>query len=121
METLLAVSLGLYHNGEMKLIDVLRRLTVAPAQILGLDTGRLAKGKKADLVIFDPPRAGAKEQAAQLAKSKVKKIIAVSCNPATFARDARILQDGGYTLKSITLIDQFIWSAHVEIFAIFTR
>jgi len=56
LETLLAVSLGLYHNGEMKLLDVMRRLTVAPAQILGLDAGRLAKGKKADLVIFDPDR-----------------------------------------------------------------
>jgi dihydroorotase len=56
LETLLAVSLSLYHNGEMKLLDVMHRLTVASAQILGLDAGRLAKGKKADLVIFDPDR-----------------------------------------------------------------
>lgn len=56
LETLLAVSLGLVHSGGMKLIDVLGRLTIAPARLLGLDAGRLATGKKADLVIFDPDR-----------------------------------------------------------------
>jgi dihydroorotase len=56
LETLLAVSLDLYHNGDMKLLDVIKRLTIAPAQVLGLDAGRIAKGKKADLVIFDPNR-----------------------------------------------------------------
>lgn len=54
LETLLAVSLDLYHNGDMKLIDVIRRLSTAPAALLGLDAGRLARGRKADLVIFDP-------------------------------------------------------------------
>lgn len=57
LETLLSVSLDLFHNGEMTLIEVLRRLTVAPADVLGLKTGRLAKGGKADLVLFDPDRA----------------------------------------------------------------
>ena len=56
LETLLAVSIGLHHSADMKLIDVLRRLTVEPAALLGLDAGRLAKGKKADLVMFDPDR-----------------------------------------------------------------
>jgi dihydroorotase len=54
LETLLAVSLDLYHNGDMSLLDVMRRLTCAPADLLGLDAGRLAKGRKADLTIFDP-------------------------------------------------------------------
>mgnify|MGYP003344816461 CR=1 FL=1 len=54
LETLLAVSLDLYHNGDMKVLDVLRRLTVAPADLLGLEAGRLAKGRKADLTVFDP-------------------------------------------------------------------
>ena len=54
LETLLAVSMSLHHSSEMSLIDVLRPLTVAPADLLGLDAGRLAKGKKADMVLFDP-------------------------------------------------------------------
>ena len=54
LETLLAVSLDLYHNGDMSLLDVMRRLTIAPAELLGLEAGRLAKGRKADLTIFDP-------------------------------------------------------------------
>jgi 23S rRNA (uracil1939-C5)-methyltransferase len=56
-----------------------------------------------------------------LAKSGVKRIAAVSCNPATFARDARTLADGGYELTSITIVDQFIWSPHVELVAEFRR
>jgi 23S rRNA (uracil1939-C5)-methyltransferase len=74
-----------------------------------------------DAVVIDPPRAGAKAQTEQLAASKVKTIAAVSCNPATFARDARILIDGGYRLKSVTPIDQFLWSPHLELVAIFER
>lgn len=74
-----------------------------------------------DAVVFDPPRAGAKAQAEALAKSKVRTLIAVSCNPATLARDARILVDGGYRLESVTPIDQFLYSAHVEAVAIFRR
>ncbi len=74
-----------------------------------------------DAVVIDPPRAGAKAQAEQLATSKVKTIAAVSCSPATFARDARILIDGGYKLKSVTPVDQFLWSPHIELVAIFGR
>ncbi len=74
-----------------------------------------------DEVVFDPPRAGAKSQAERLARSTVSKVVAVSCDPATFARDARILVDGGYRLLEATPIDQFIWSPHVEIVAVFVR
>ncbi len=74
-----------------------------------------------DAVVFDPPRAGADEQAAYLAKSSVRWIAAVSCNPATLARDLRLLIDGGYTLKSVTPFDQFLWSAHVEAVALLER
>jgi 23S rRNA (uracil1939-C5)-methyltransferase len=74
-----------------------------------------------DGVVFDPPRAGAKAQAERLARSTVSKVVAVSCDPATFARDARILVDGGYRLLEATPIDQFIWSPHVEVVALFAR
>ncbi len=74
-----------------------------------------------DLVVFDPPRTGARHQVENLAKSKVPVIVAVSCNPATFARDARILMDGGYSLQNVTPIDQFVYAAHVELVAVFRR
>lgn len=70
--------------------------------------------KNFDAVVFDPPRAGAEAQCHELAKSSVKKIVAVSCNPLTLARDLAILTSGGYKLKSVTPIDQFLWSPHVE-------
>ncbi len=74
-----------------------------------------------DAVLFDPPRAGALAQASALAKSRVPKVIAMSCNPVSFARDARVLIDGGYTLQRVAPIDQFVFSAHVELVAIFAR
>ena len=74
-----------------------------------------------DAVVFDPPRAGARAQCAELAKSAVRRIIAVSCNPATFARDARLLVDGGYRLSRVLPVDQFVWSPHVELVARFER
>jgi 23S rRNA (uracil1939-C5)-methyltransferase len=72
-------------------------------------------------VVFDPPRQGAQAQARALAESKVPVVVAVSCNPATFARDARLLVDGGYQLGTVTPVDQFRYSAHVEIVARFMR
>ncbi len=72
-------------------------------------------------VVFDPPRAGAEEQAMELAKSKVEKVVAVSCNPVTLARDLAILIKGGYRLDRVTPIDQFLWSPHVEAVAVLTR
>lgn len=77
--------------------------------------------KPFDAVVFDPPRAGAATQAAELAKSVVPIVVGVSCNPATFARDARTLIDGGYRLKRLTPVDQFLWSPHIEVVGIFTR
>ena len=72
-------------------------------------------------LVFDPPRQGAEAQARELAKSAVATVVAVSCNPATFARDVRLLVDGGYKLKSVTPVDQFRHSAHVEIVGLLTR
>lgn len=77
--------------------------------------------QKTDAVVFDPPRAGAAAQAEQLAKSSVPLVIGVSCNPATFARDARTLIDGGYRLTRVTPVDQFLWSSHIELVGIFRR
>ena len=74
-----------------------------------------------DLVVLDPPRAGAAAQVAELARSKVEKIVYASCDPGSFARDARALQDGGYRLEKLMPIDQFLWSAHVELIALLTR
>ena len=74
-----------------------------------------------DAVVFDPPRQGAEAQARELAKSKMPLVIAVSCNAATFARDAKILIDGGYRLSAVTPVDQFKYTAHVEIVASFAR
>ena len=74
-----------------------------------------------EAVVLDPPRAGAAEQVAQLAASAVPRIAYVSCNPATFARDSRVLVDGGYRLKWVRPIGQFRWSTHVELAAAFER
>jgi 23S rRNA (uracil1939-C5)-methyltransferase len=74
-----------------------------------------------DAVVFDPPRAGAQAQAKALAESGVPRLVAVSCNPATFARDARLLVDGGYRFESLQLVDQCPWSHHVELVAAFAR
>jgi 23S rRNA (uracil1939-C5)-methyltransferase len=74
-----------------------------------------------DAVVFDPPRQGAEQQARQLARSTVPRVVAVSCNHATFARDAKILESGGYRITAVTPVDQFRYSAHVEIVACFVR
>jgi 23S rRNA (uracil1939-C5)-methyltransferase len=74
-----------------------------------------------DAVVFDPPRQGAEKQTRQLAASKIPVVVAVSCNVATFARDARILIDGGYRIESVTPVDQFRHTPHVELVARFKR
>ncbi|ASY67961.1 class I SAM-dependent RNA methyltransferase [Sinorhizobium fredii] len=74
-----------------------------------------------DAVVFDPPRAGAEAQCHELARSGVKKIAAVSCNPVTLARDLSVLVAAGYRITSVTPIDQFLWSAHVEAVATLER
>jgi 23S rRNA (uracil1939-C5)-methyltransferase len=77
--------------------------------------------KNYDAVVFDPPRAGAEVQMKELARSTVKTVVAVSCNPLTLARDLRILVDGGYQVKAVTPIDQFLWSPHVEAVALLQK
>ncbi|MBU0865424.1 MAG: class I SAM-dependent RNA methyltransferase [Alphaproteobacteria bacterium] len=72
-------------------------------------------------VILDPPRAGAEEQVVQLAASNTPVIAYVSCNPASFARDAKVLVDGGYTLDWVQPVGQFRWSTHVELAGRFSR
>jgi 23S rRNA (uracil1939-C5)-methyltransferase len=74
-----------------------------------------------DAVVLDPPRIGASAQVQALAQSVVPTVLYVSCNPASFARDARVLSDGGYRLTRVVPLDQFLWSPHVELFARFKR
>lgn len=80
-----------------------------------------AELKRFAAVVIDPPRAGARTQAEHLARSEVPRIVSVSCNPATFARDAKILLDSSYQLAWIQPVDQFRWSPHVELAACFSR
>jgi 23S rRNA (uracil1939-C5)-methyltransferase len=82
---------------------------------------RRDEANRYDAIVFDPPRAGAEEQVKALASAKTPVLVGISCSPATFARDARILVDGGYRLESVKIIDQFTWSHHVELVAGFTR
>ena len=74
-----------------------------------------------DGVVLDPPRAGAREQALQLAKSEVKRIAYVSCNPSSWARDGRVLADAGYRLAELRPVGQFRWATHVELVSLFVR
>ncbi len=115
----------------------------APEMIAALDQGwRRAKGlkkvtatardlfrrplmpdelAKIDAVVLDPPRAGAEAQVAELAQSAVPTLAYVSCSPVTFARDAAVLVAGGYRLDWVKVVDQFRWSAHIELVAAFRR
>ena len=77
--------------------------------------------KAYDAVVFDPPRAGAEDQCKELARSGVKTIVAVSCNPVSLARDLAILTAAGYRIRLVTPIDQFLWSAHVEAVAVLEK
>lgn len=77
--------------------------------------------KGLDAIVFDPPRAGAEAQSREIARSKLGRAVAVSCNVQTFVRDARILVDAGFRLDKVTPVDQFLWSAHVELVANFSR
>lgn len=74
-----------------------------------------------DAVVLDPPRAGAAAQVAELAHSDVSRVVHVSCNPVTFARDAGSLVDAGFELYEVEVVDQFKWSPHVELVGSFTR
>ncbi|OCC23149.1 RNA methyltransferase [Croceicoccus estronivorus] len=74
-----------------------------------------------DAILLDPPRAGAREQVKLLAESNTPRIVYVSCNPASWSRDAKILIDGGYRLVHLRPVGQFRWSTHVELVSLFTR
>lgn len=74
-----------------------------------------------DAVLLDPPRAGARAQSAELAASKVARIVYVSCNPSSWARDAAMLAAGGYRLAKLRAVGQFRWSTHVELVSLFER
>ena len=74
-----------------------------------------------DGLVFDPPRAGAEEQVREIAKTNIPRIVAVSCNPVTLARDLSILVDGGYHIEKVVPIDQFLWSPHVESVALLNK
>lgn len=74
-----------------------------------------------DAILLDPPRVGASAQVNRISQSRVKRIAYVSCNAASFARDARVLVESGYRMGPVTPVDQFLWSEHIEVFAAFTR
>jgi 23S rRNA (uracil1939-C5)-methyltransferase len=80
-----------------------------------------AELKRYDVVVFDPPRQGAEMQSREIASTGAPRVVAVSCNPATFARDASVLVRGGYRLVDVTPVDQFRYAAHVEIVALFEK
>ena len=109
-----ALGSAVRHAQGLKPVTALRRnLFKEPLAVTELDAF--------DLVVFDPPRQGAEAQARELARSRLRRIIAISCLPATFSRDAAILVDAGYALKEVLPIDQFRWSAHVELAALFVK
>ena len=83
-----------------------------------LEAGELARFAAA---VFDPPRTGARRQAEALAASALDTVVAVSCNPATFARDAALLVAGGFRLERVVPVDQFVWTPHLELVASFWR
>ncbi|MBI1779210.1 MAG: 23S rRNA (uracil(1939)-C(5))-methyltransferase RlmD [Proteobacteria bacterium] len=97
-----------------------KRLSVEQRD-LATDPLTAAELARFEAAVFDPPRAGALSQARELALSPVPLVVAVSCHPGSFARDARILVDGGYRLQRVVPIDQFLWSAHIELVAWFRR
>ena len=106
-------------------IAALRRAAAGNVEAAARDLFRhpltAAELSRFEAVLFDPPRAGAERQAREIAASAVQRVVAISCNAETFARDARILADGGFSCEGVTPIDQFRYSAHVEIFAAFRR
>lgn len=120
-------------EGEKAALAALERAVRSQGPALGLkpvttETRDLARRpllstelEKFDAVVIDPPRSGALPQAEEIAKSPVPVVASVSCNPATFARDARALMDGGYKLERVTPVDQFLWSPHLEVVGIFRR
>ena len=113
-------------KAEIAAIEAAARSAVLPgitAEARDLDKRPLDAGALGafDTVVFDPPRAGATAQAVALADSRIARVVAVSCNPGTFARDARTLLAGGFHLARLRPVDQFLWSTHLELAALFLR
>ena len=117
-------------DSEEEAIDALKKAAAAasglkPIEAMTRDLFRrplMASELKAfDAVVFDPPRQGAERQAQELAQSDVRSVVSISCNANTFARDIRLLIDGGYRVNEITPVDQFRYSHHVEVVAKLTR
>jgi 23S rRNA (uracil1939-C5)-methyltransferase len=111
---LAALDFAARHATGLKRVTTLRRDLFAN-QLSAPELDRFAA------VVFDPPAAGARAQSEALGQSSVPKIAAVSCNPATLARDARILIDGGYRLTRVLPVDQFLYSPAIEAVALFER
>jgi 23S rRNA (uracil1939-C5)-methyltransferase len=112
-EAVAALAAAAARSGLQRLVGECRDLEERPL--------RPEELRRFDAAVFDPPRAGAKAQAAALAGSSLRRVVAVSCNPASFARDARLLAEGGFRLLRVQPIDQFLWSPHVELVARFER
>jgi len=111
---LAALTTAAQTSGRLHGVQTLRRdLLRTPLSALEL--------KRVDVVVLDPPRSGARLQAEQIAGSKAGKVISVSCDAATFARDAKVLVEKGFRLKKVTPVDQFRWSPHVEMVGEFER
>jgi len=100
-------------SGGRPLKAIARDLYAKPLSVEELD--------RFDAIVFDPPRGGCREQVSIMAKAKTPTLIGVSCNPASFSRDARILAEGGYRLQTLQIIDQFLWSHHVEVVGVFRK
>ena len=98
----------------------LKPIKAAPRDLYG-DPLSPMEMKELDAVVLDPPRAGAKAQCERIAGTKIKRVVMVSCSPATLARDLRLLIDGGYRLDAVTPIDQFLYSPHLEAVAVLSR
>ena len=112
-------SIAMLQNA-VRFVTGLKPITAA-SQDLFINPLVPAELNEYDAVVFDPPRAGAEAQCRNIAKSKVKTVIAVSCDVQTFARDAKILIGGGYVLKEVTPVDQFKYTPHLEMVGAFTR
>lgn len=109
-----ALGRGWRQGRGLKHVEATRRdLYRRPVEAVEFDAG--------DVVVIDPPREGAEAQVRTLADSPVRRIIAVSCSPASFARDARILADAGFRLGPVLPVDQFAWSSHIELVSHFER
>lgn len=101
--------------------DGLKRVTIEKRDLFRRPLTYKELDLKFDGLVFDPPRAGAEDQARQIARSTVQRVAAVSCNPITLARDLSILIEGGYVLKRVVPVDQFLWSSHLETVALLEK